>query len=332
MAAFAFYQALACLVGLRLTYDAVLITNPALESGLPFLFLSVLRRKPSLFCVWDLYPEVGITLGVFRRSAVMSLVKILEDFCLQRATAVQTLADAFVPNLKQRVRRDTKIHVIPAWIDTEFIAPLPRANRFSAEHGLHERFVVLYAGNLGLSQGLDNVLLAAKGLSSQRRSIQFVLVGDGPNKENLVAQAGKLRLDNVCFIPFQPRERLPEVLATADLALVSLQPGVADGSLPSKTFPILASGRPILAVAERGSELHKLMQVSQAGVCIPPSNREALSGAILDFEGNKELCGRFGKMAREYAIRNHSRASAALRFEKILEQIASTSSKESFDA
>lgn len=166
MAAFAVYQALGCLVGLRLTYDVVLVTNPAVESGLPFLFFSVLRRKPSLFCVWDLYPEVGITLGVFRRPAVISLVKILEGFCLRQATAVQTLADAFVRNLKQRVGRHTEIHVIPPWIDTEFITPLPRTNRFSAEHGLNERFVVLYAGNLGLSQGLDNVLPAAKGLSS----------------------------------------------------------------------------------------------------------------------------------------------------------------------
>lgn len=323
LSTFIFYQILACFVGLNLSYDAVLITNPALETGLPMVLLSVLRRKPSVFCVWDLYPEVGITLGIFRRPSIIYLVKSLEDFCLRRATAVQTLSDSFVAILRQRVHPDTQIEVIPPWIDTNFIAPLPRINRFSTAHGLNECFVVLYAGNLGLSQGLEKVLLAAKELSCQRKNIRFLFVGDGPNKRNLVAQADSLQLDNVRFIPFQAREHLPEVLATADLSLVSLQPGISTGSLPSKTFPILASGRPILAVAEEESELCRLIQLSRAGKCVSPFNCDSLSREIIHFQEDYEMCERMGRNARNFSIRHYSRNSAAQHYKRILERIIS---------
>lgn len=314
---FVIYQCLAALVGLGLRYDAVLVTNPAIETFLPFVVLGWLRRKPVLFAVWDLYPEIGVRLGVFRNPRVAAIVGWLEDFCLHRASLVQILAPAFEPALVARGVPPAKIVEVPPWIDTDFIRPLPRINPFSVEHGLDSRWVVLYAGNLGLSQGLENVLRAAFQLKA-RSDVRFVFVGDGPSKVQLVELAAELALDNVTFLPYQPRHRLPEVLATADVALVSLQRDVGDGSLPSKTFPILASQRPILAVVEADHDLARLVAETGAGVCVPPDDPMALAHALLALAEAPAERDEMGRCGRQYAERYFSRAAAAQRFETIL--------------
>jgi len=317
---FLIYQVLVSLVGWRLKYDVALVINPAIETGLPFALLVWLRRKPSIYGVWDLYPEVGVQLGVFRHALVIALVKTLEDFCLRRATFVQALSDGFLPSLQKRIGLSNKLVVIPPWLDTDFIQPLPRHNAFSTEYGLDDHFTVMYAGNLGLSQGLEHVLMAAK-LLSWHPHLRFVFIGDGAQREYLVSQAGQLSLANVKFIPYQPRERLPEVLASADISLVSLQPGIGDDSLPSKTFPILASGRPILAIVEQGSVIWNLVQRSQAGICVPPSKPKALANAILLLVPALARRQQMGQNGREYALRFHSRQAAAGEFEHLLRSI-----------
>ncbi len=310
---FAMFQLLTTVVGLGFNYDALLITNPALETFLPFAGLSWLRRKPAVFCVWDVYPDVGIHLGIFRHQAVIKLVGWLENFCLHRASKIHLLSETFRPSLQARGVATDKMVVIPPWLDTEFIHPMPRANAFSQEHGLNEKFVILYAGNIGFSQGLEHVLQAAQRLQAEPK-LQFLLVGDGPNHANLVTQATTLGLTNVKFLPFQPRERLPELLATADLALVTQQGGLGNDSLPSKAFPILASGRPILATGDESSGLWKFVQQSKAGVCIPSADAMALATTILDLAQQPFACQQMGQHGREYALRYHSRQAAAQQF------------------
>ncbi len=317
---FVVYQVLATLVGFNLNYDAVLITNPAIETGLTFAVLAWLRHKPCVFAVWDLYPEVGAQLGIFRGRLVIKAVKAVEDFCLRRAQVVQALSDGFEESLRIRVRNPEHIAVIPLWIDADFIRPLPRLNNFSETHGLNNSFVVLYAGNLGLSQGLEQVLAAA-GLLGSDPQIRIVLVGDGPNRETLQNQAKQMQLANVQFIPFQPREQLPEVLAAADLSLVSMQPGFGDRSLPSKTFSILASGRPFLAITDEGSQLWKLAYDSQAGRWLPPGDPEAIRKAVLELSQDPEARQRMGENGRKYALKHHSRQVAADRFEQLFQQM-----------
>jgi colanic acid biosynthesis glycosyl transferase WcaI len=317
---FIIYQLITSFIGLSLSYDVVIISNPAIETGLPFVFLSWLRRKPTLLFVWDVYPDVGVHLGVFKHPAIIALVKATEDFFLLRSGAVHVLSENFINVLAARGVERSKFVVIPPWLDTEFIHPLPRQNSFSEEFNLVRYFVVLYAGNLGMSQGLDKILLTAKALSSHT-DILFVFVGDGANRESLVSQVETLQIENVKFIPFQPRERLPEVLASADIALVSLQSGLENDSLPSKTFPILASGRPIVAVMDKDNALAGLIELSKAGKCVPPADIDALAKVILFLKSAPDVCQEMSKNAREYVLRNHSRFSVVNKFNEVLQRI-----------
>jgi len=180
--------------------------------------------------------------------------------------------------------------------------------------------VIIYAGNIGFSQGLDDVLRAAKILETEKHII-FVLIGDGPALEGLKSQAATMNLLNVMFLPFQPCEYLPEVLATADLTLISLLSGVGVGSLQSKTFSYLAGGRAILAITDEGNDLWQLIERSESGRCILPGRPELLAEAIHELAGSPDVLKVLGKNGREYMVAHHSRRSASRQFEQLFQEI-----------
>lgn len=314
---FAVYQMLSAVIGLRRKYDVVLVTNPGIETAMPMAVLSLLRGKPAVFCVWDLYPDVGIHLGVFRSRLAIKLVSALETFCLLHAFSIQVLASSFEKVLVERGVPKERIVRIPPWLDTEFNRPLARENEVAKELGLSGYFVVMYAGNLGHSQGLECLLEAASLLKGSSR-LRFVFVGDGAKKAELGRRAQTLRLSNVRFLPFQPREQLPLLLASADISVISLKKGVGRDSLPSKTFPILASGRPIIAAVDRGSDLREVIERAQAGVCVEPESSVELASAVRELIGSPALRARLGKNGREYVVRHHDRRVIARQFERLL--------------
>jgi colanic acid biosynthesis glycosyl transferase WcaI len=311
------YQVGAIWTGFTLKYDVVLVANPALWVWLPFVYFVVFKRKPSIFSVHDVYPDVGITLGIFRHKPVIALVGRLERYCLDRSSVVRILSESFRPGLRNLGVSDAKMVLIYDWVDTELIKPLPKHNEFSQEHKLTNRFVVLYAGNIGFSQGLEYVLSAANQLASQS-DIHFLFVGDGPGLGHLTAEVKLQGLTNIQFLPFQPRDRLPEVLASANISLVVLRKGIGTGSLPSKTFSILASGRPVIASVDGGSETSNLIQKANAGLCIEPENSSELAAAILELKNNRELCCQLGNNGRIWAEQKHSVNSATDQFQELL--------------
>lgn len=318
------YQLGATWAGLSQRYDAAIVANPALWVWLPYVCLVVFRGKPSVFSVHDVYPDVGVTLGVFRHKAVIGAVASMERFCLNHAGIVRILSESFRPGLYALGVPDAKMALIYDWVDTDLIHPLPRDNRFSQEHHLTDRFVVLYAGNIGLSQGLEHVLTAAE-LLADHPDFHFVLVGDGAGRQQLAAQAEQRQLANVQFLPFQPRACLPEVLATADISLVTLRHGIGAGSLPSKTFSILASGRPVLASVDEESETWNLIERAEAGLCVPPESPAQLAEAILRLSQDDGLREQLGQNGRVWAEKYHSPQSAAEQFEKLLVELDESS-------
>jgi len=311
------YQIGSIWAGMFEKYDVVLAGNPFLTVFLPFLWFVVLRRKPAAYSVQDLYPDVGVKLGIFRGKFVIALATALEGFCLKRASIVQIISDSFRPRLLEMGVPQERIVLAYDWVDTDLIRPLPRDNAFSRRYDLNERFVVLYAGNLGFSQGLEHVLTAAKQMA-ECENVLFVLLGEGSAQESLNSQAAERELTNVRFIPFQPRTALPQVLASADISLVPLRRGIGLNSLPSKIFSILASGRPLLASVDEASEIRELVEQAKAGLCVTPEKPEALVDAIFTLKSDLALRECLGRNGREWAEQHHSPQSAAAEFEKIL--------------
>jgi colanic acid biosynthesis glycosyl transferase WcaI len=314
------YQLGATWAGLTKQYDAVFVANPALWVWLPFLILVVLRRKPAIFSIYDVYPDVGIRLGIFRHKPVIAAVEALERFCLYHSKVVRIISESFRSTIQQLGVPDSKIIMVYDWVDTDLIQPMEKDNEFSRTNDLDHHFVVLYAGNLGLSQGIENVLIAAEQLAFHS-DILFVFIGDGAGRKNLVVEADKRQIRNIRFYPFQPREQLSAVLASADISLVILKHGIGINSLPNKTLSILASSRPILASVDEDSETWKLVNRAEAGMCVPPEDPAKLAEAILSLKEDKPLRDQKGRNGRQWAVLHHSPQMAGQKFEDIFYSI-----------
>ena len=321
---FAFMQLETSLAGIGKKYDVVMASSSALSTWLPFASMVVLPKKPAIYAVADVYPGIGVTLGVFRNKAIISLVSSLELFCLNNARVVRIISESFRSELCGMGVANNKIEMVYDWVDTDLIRPLPKDNSFAREYDLIDKFVVLYAGNLGMSQGLENMLSAAEELA-EHNEIRFVLVGDGTNRQRLMEEAKQRQLKNVIFIPFQPRQRLPEVLASADISLIPLQRGVGSQSIPSKTYSILASGRPVLASIDAGTEAANLIENAKAGICIHPGDPSALAQAVLALKNDPQLRGQMGRNGRAWAEDHHSPQAGARHIEKLMLDLTSSS-------
>ena len=314
---FLVYQLGASWQGLFLDYEVVFVANPALWVWLPFILLVVLRRKPAVFSIYDLYPDVGVRLGIFRSPLIYHLVRILEKFCLHHAAKVRLISESFRNGIHQLGVPDAKICLIPDWVDAHFIRPLPRQNSFSREYGLEGHFVIQYAGNMGFSQPLELILEAAQALVNEPDFL-FVLIGDGSKREQLVQIVTEQRIENVRFIPFQPRERLPEVLAAADIALVILKQGMAYTAMPSKILSILAAGRPLIACMDRECETWNFIRQTGAGICVQAEDKNELVNAILTLRADPLLCQRMAENGRKWILQHHTPQIAAEKMESLL--------------
>ncbi|MCL6442600.1 MAG: WcaI family glycosyltransferase, partial [Alicyclobacillus sp.] len=235
----------------RRRYDAVLAICPPLQMGVYPLLYARLRRVPWVFHVQDLQVDAAFRLGLLRRSLASRALYAVENQLLRRATCVSTISEAMRRRLIEKGVSPEKTWLLPNWADLEHIIPLPHQNAFRAELGVSDNEIVcMYSGTMGEKQGLETVIEAARLLESEQQ-IHFVFVGDGSRRKALEQAVAGLR--NVSFLPVQPKARLNEVLAAADVHLVVQRRDAADLVMPSKLGNILAAGRPVLATADPGT-------------------------------------------------------------------------------
>ena len=197
---------------------------------------------PLVFNIQDVFPDVAVELGLLTGARAIASARWLERHSYRRADAVTVLSDDLADNVRTKIteglqggrasRQADKVRVIPNFVDTEHIVPAAHENAYRAEHGLSGRQVVMYAGNVGLSQSLDLVITAARAFLESRPEVMFVINGGGAARPALEEQAAQL--PNLRFVDMAPIERLPEVLAAADVHVVPLRTGLARSSVPSK--------------------------------------------------------------------------------------------------
>lgn len=266
----------------------------------------------------DVYPDVGEALGVFTSPHIRALISLSEAVCMRSARLIQVLSPAFARTYEAKGVGSEKIRVLPNWCDTEQIYPQPRSNPFSDAWDLEGVFVVMYAGNIGQAQGLENVIDAAQMLEHVE-DVRFVFVGDGPGLGPLKKQASRPGVvANVTFIDRQAPDQMAMVLGASDVSLVPLRPGVSAQSLPSKCYAIMASGRPILAVTEPGSATAELLESAACGVTCTPDSPRALADAVMALRADPQRRHRMGQNGRAHVVEHNSRRAAVARWRELI--------------
>lgn len=318
-AAFAGFSAIGAAVGARGgDVDGVLAVSPPLTLGLTGWAIARARAAPLVFNVQDVYPDVAVELGVLKKGPLLRATRGLERFCYERADAVTVLSEELQDNVRDKTSRPEKVRVIPNFVDAVAIAPTEPENSYRREFGLEGKTVVMYAGNVGLSQSLDIVLEAAGALTHEE-DVAFVINGQGAARRDLEKRAQGL--GNVRFVDMQPADRLPEVLAAADIHLVPLKRGLARSSVPSKTYSILAAARPLIASVDRGSEIARLVESAEAGIAVAPEDAEELTKAIRRLVEAPAERARMGASGRRFVESWASPSAVAKAYEELFEEL-----------
>jgi colanic acid biosynthesis glycosyl transferase WcaI len=278
------------------------------------------RRAPFVFNIQDVFPDVAVELGVITNPTIINVASALERFTYLRSDAVTVLSEDLRDNVvaKLRGRRPERVRVIPNFVDTQHIRPAPKENSYRREFGLTGKTVVMYAGNVGYSQSLDLVLDAAAALAHDP-DLVFVINGGGAARAGLERKASSL--PNVRFVEMQPKDRLPEVLAAADIHVVPLRRGLARSSVPSKMYSILAAGRPIVASVDPGTEVASVVERADAGVAVPPDDPEAFTKALSRLVAEPAEVERMGRAARAFVERWATPAAIAERYEALFQEL-----------
>lgn len=279
--------------------DCTIIVSPPLFLGIPIALLARLKNSRTLFHVQDLQPDAAVDLGMLKRGWLTDLFYRLEKKTYRLVDRVGTISRGMAKRIAAKGVPWEKILLPRNWANDECIEVLPPETAYRKEWELEGKFVVLYAGNLGVKQGLDTLLDAAAQLSD-RPDVAFVVVGDGGEKLQLMRRATELGLRNVRFEPLQPDERLSELLATADVSIIPQKEGVGDIVLPSKLGNILASARPVIVAADADTELAAMIQEAACGVLVEPGSATCMARAILDLQSREGQRKQMGASGRRY--------------------------------
>lgn len=299
--------------------DVILSYSPPLPLGISAWLLSRIQRIPWVLRVEDLYPEAAVAAGVLRNSRAIRLLERLEIFLYKKARRISLISNGFRKNLLAKGIADDKLSIAPVWSDPNLIRPMPKENGFRRTHDLQNKFVIMYAGALGHTSALEDVLDAAA-LLHDNPQVKFVIVGEGIKKKALMNFAQQNHLENVLFLPFQPREQFNEMMAAADVNLVTLNPASASFSMPNKVFNIMASERPILAVTPLNSEIAELTKTWQCGINVPAGQPELLSETIEQLSKDLPYLETLGHHGRQAIEKYYSRQHCVKIYEKTLQE------------
>ena len=299
--------------GLPFKVDGVLAMSPPLTLGLTGWCTKIIRRAPLVFNIQDVFPDAAIQTGAISNKKIIAAAKWLERMSYQGSDAVVLLSQDLRTNIASKIDKKFhhRLHVIPNFVDTIAITPQDRMTAYRSELGIGNQLVVMYAGNVGFSQSLNLVVDAA----ARFPDIAFVVNGDGAARKKLEEDCAQLT--NVFFGDYQPIERLSEVLATGDIHLVPLRAGLASVSVPSKSYSILAAGRPVLAAIDPGTEIPNMLQQSGAGVAVEPDNSTAFIEALGQLVSRREELHEMGSRGRTWVETHVSPASVAAQYEAI---------------
>ena len=291
--------------------DAVLAMSPPLTMGVTGRIVAWSHRAPLVFNIQDVFPDAAVETGAITNRHVIAVAGRLERLSYRLADAVTVLSDDLGANVSAKAPRATVV-TIPNFVDTDEVRPGDRMTPYRAELGIGDEPVVLYAGNVGLSQSLDLLVEVAR----RCPDVTVLINGDGAARADL--ERASRGIPNIRFAGYVAESRLSEVLATGDVHTVPLRPGLGRVSVPSKVYSILAAGRPAVAAIDEGTEVPRLLEASGAGIAVPPDDPDRFVDAVRRLVDDPAAAARMGRQGRDWVVGAASPAAVATSYEALV--------------
>jgi len=300
-------------------YILVYASSPPLFVACAGWGISRIKRIPFVMEVRDLWPAVAVSLGEISSPRTIRLAERLEKFLYRHSAGVVAVTRGFCKYIQALGVDSQKITWIPNGTDPELFNPVHGDRDLRKDLELEGRLVILYAGLLGIAQGLESVLETAR-LTLGQPDIMYIFIGEGPNKVKLTERKKRENLDNVIFLPEVPREDIISYLNMADILLVPLKNDpIFEAFVPSKLYDFMACGKPVLLSVP--GEAREILEEAEGGLYVPPENPEALKEAILKLYKDPDLRLRYGANGRRYMLSHYSRSEQALQLEEFLRSL-----------
>ncbi|MGH9762184.1 MAG: glycosyltransferase family 4 protein, partial [Blastocatellia bacterium] len=296
-----FYVGACCALMTLPRHDIVMaLTTPPLI-GLVAVIAGRIRGMRTVALVQDIYPDVAVALGALKRNSLLTrLLDRLNRYILRHSDRIVVLGDCMRRRIVEKLGDAAveRIDVIHNWADGDEISPIGSAkNGFVTENNLESRFVVMFSGNFGHINDFQTVMSAAREMRD-RPDVLFLFIGEGGKEKELKDFAASNGLGNIRFMPYQAREVTPLSLAAGHAMLVTLADGLAGLSVPSKTYPIMAAGRPLLFVGDQNSEAAKIAR-NGCGAAVASGDARGLVSVISDWAADRSKPDALGRHARE---------------------------------
>jgi len=299
--------------------DIVWGTSPPLFQALTAMIIAILKRKPFIYEVRDLWIDFAKELGVVNNPFVVSLLKIFENLLYRKAVRVVVNSPGFIPFIENKISKDKIIFIPNGVITKEFEVEDSKVKNFRKSLGLEDKLVVIYAGNVGLANDIKCIIKSAEILRNYK-DIIFLIIGGGIKKKEYIEYTKQNCLDNIIFLEPVPKREIPIVISSADVCLATLKDTPLFRTVyPNKVFDYMASGKPTILAID--GVIREVIEKARGGIFIPPGDSEKLAEAILFYYNNREQIITHGKNAKEYVKKYFEREKIAKEFEKYLKEI-----------
>lgn len=288
--------------------DHVLVVTAPPSLPVTTTLAALMRGASFTLLVQDSYPEILIAVGAIKANSLFAnTVNFFNRWVYKYASNIIVMGrDMNELFLKKTAGLDVPIVTIPNWADLETIHPTPRdGNALLDELGISGKFVFMYAGNIGHPTDVETIIESAAKLTDDER-FHFVFIGDGAKKKWLVDRVMELQLSNVTILDYRSRAEQIIFLNACDVGLVALIKGMWGTAMPSRTYNIMAAGKPVLALTERDSELARVIDEDGIGIYVEPGDADTLTDAILRLYGSRAKLVKMGNRARAAAVEKYS--------------------------
>jgi colanic acid biosynthesis glycosyl transferase WcaI len=307
-------------VCIRFRSDVILVPSPPLSIGINAYLIACLTGSKYIYNVQELYPDIAVNLGVIKKKGLIRFLSAIEKFIYNRAAAVTTITESIQSKVASRMKEPKKAWMIPNFVDFSDIVESPRVNTFSQYHQIESRFVVTYAGNLGIPQNISILIEAGKLLQAEKE-IAILIIGDGTEKEAFKRRVESEHLSNVLLIDYQSYSVMPLIYAATDLFYVGQTLDAHSDGIPSKTYRIMANKKPILAVTTPTSDLARCLHDSGGGLVVASDNPADLAHAILEMKVRGDELQRYGQKAYQYVVGAFERKQVSRQYDQLIRNV-----------
>ena len=300
--------------------DVLVVVSPPLALGAAAWAMSSIKRTPFVFHVQDLQPDAALKLGMLKQGWFTRALLWLEAFAYAKAARVSSITRGMLDVFRSKGVSEEKLVYFPNAIALHDAPPPPARGLFRARNGFAgDEFVAVYAGNLGVKQGLDVLIEAARLLTDKR--VRIVICGAGAQRDVLAARVRDLRLPNVTMLPLQEGDDYRSLLADVDVCFITQQAGAGNSFFPSKLLGLLAQGKPVIIVADPESELARSIGEGHYGLTLPPGQPQDLARVLDSLAADPQRLAQYSAAGQQY-VEQWEKTAVMDSFERELTRLA----------